>query len=844
MPKTVQRRRKPSQKKSKPLVSAAVLRNELFNTLMQAYPFLCETVITKFDAATTGKSMLSGSLLTSVQSALIAAIREFHLPDSRSAQAEIYPTRTSAAQLETHRHRMTQQIKAAFRRVVLRHSLSKAEKTEILQGMLLTRHLDARLKKFFLGSEVKTPSGKAFQGKGFRSMGQEAIYAAGIRLKRNGPAFPRHHSNTSNNRPYEGDYVAPMIRDLGLALAMGLEPYNVMAAQMGKVGCPTHGKDLHIGDLRCGVLPPAAPIALSVGTVAGLGLALEGSGRVVINCNGDGGTSSGEWHEAINLAAVRKSPVVFIVQNNQTALSTRTSEQYACQSLSEKAAGYGMRAITIDGTDPEAVFAAVTEAAEACRKGQGPVLVELVCMRMCGHAHHDDMLYFGQEPDQYLAYPDITDNGYIDREKYEYWKTRDPLENYRKQLLAEGILTENAYATIEKDVGAEIEAAAQRLIAAPWPDATVNGPVFTDGKAPAHAERLAHRNGSPFPPVPDWRSDESSGFSPDPDGKTFWQAIVEALAEELKRDPDVFILGEDVGGAYGNAFVILKSLLVDFGDRIQNTPLSESAIIGAATGASLLGKRPVAEIQFNDFIASGFNQLVNNTAKIYARYGHPVPVTIRMPWGGLRNAGPYHSQNTEPWFYRTPGLKIVCPATPREAKALLKAAIRDDNPVLYYEHIALYRAAGIKEQLPDAAEDVTLPIGKAHLKRVGKDLTLITYGAYVHRCLAVAEQLQQEDGASALVLDLRSLQPLDRDAIIWSVAETNRVLIVHEDSKTGGIGQSVASIIAEEAFEFLDTPLRVLGALDTPVPYSPTLEEPFLVANAQILTAARELLKY
>jgi 2-oxoisovalerate dehydrogenase E1 component beta subunit len=275
-----------------------------------------------------------------------------------------------------------------------------------------------------------------------------------------------------------------------------------------------------------------------------------------------------------------------------------------------------------------------------------------------------------------------------------------------------------------------------------------------------------------------------------------------------------------------------------------NTPLAEAAIIGCATGAALLGKRPIAEIQFNDFIACGFNQLVNNAAKIYYRWGQAVPMTIRLPWGGLRNAGPYHSQNTEAWFYRTPGLKIVCPSTPREAKGLLKAAIRDDNPVLFYEHIALYRLASIKQDLPTPEDDFVIPIGTAHLKREGNDLTMITYGAYVHRCLTAAQKLEEQNGISCQVLDLRSLLPLDKTAILDGVRQTNRVLIVHEDSKTGSIGQSVASIIAEEAFEFLDAPVCVLGALDAPVPYSPTLEDEFLVSEKQIEEAARRLAGY
>ncbi len=748
---------------------------------------------------------------------------------------DVLPQTTAGELTEKNQRQIVRDLDAAFERVRIKTSLKDSEKLDILQGMVRTRHLDARLKKLFMSGEVKLPNGQSFQGKGFRSTGQEAIYAAGLRLKK--------QPECANPEDYTGDIVAPMIRDLGLALAMGLKPFDVMAAQMGKMGKPTFGKDIHVGDWAIGVLPPAAPITISTCTMAGVGLALRDTGRVAINCNGDGGISSGEWHESINFAAVQKLPIVFVLQNNQIALSTSTNEQFACDILAEKAAGYGIRGITVDGTDPEAVFASVTEAADACRKGEGPAIVELVSMRMCGHAHHDDMLYFGAEPDDFINYPELKEGAYIDPEKYAFWRSKDPIQTYKRRLMDEGVLTERKFERLTQNVSEEIETAAQQLIAADWPPADdAARPVVAGGSWLFALENHAE-NDKAFPEIAFWNSDEPIGFEANKDGKTFWQAIDEALAEEMRRDPNTFLLGEDIGGGYGNAFVILKQLQEEFGDRLMNTPLAESVILGAATGAALLGKRPIAEMQFNDFVASGFNQVVNNMAKIYARWRQPVPVTIRMPWGGLRSAGPYHSQNTEAWFYRTPGLKIVCPSTPVEAKALLKAAIRDDNPVMFYEHIALYRAADIKQVLPSEKDDFVLPIGKAHLKKEGKDVSIITYGAYVHRCLKAAAALENE-GISCEVLDLRSILPLDKDAILATVAKTGRALIVHEDSKTGGVGQSVASIIAEEAFEFLDAPIRVLGALDAPVPYSPPLEEAFLVSNEQIVSEVRQLAAY
>ena len=328
----------------------------------------------------------------------------------------------------------------------------------------------------------------------------------------------------------------------------------------------------------------------------------------------------------------------------------------------------------------------------------------------------------------------------------------------------------------------------------------------------------------------------------DAKGKTFLEAVAMGIGDALAADPRVFVYGEDVGGEYGNAFLLLKPLLERFGDRIVNSPLAEGAVLGVCVGAALAGARPIGEMQFNDFVASGFNQLVNNAAKIRYRWGGSVPMVVRMPWGGLRHAGPYHSQNTEAWFYRTPGLKIVVPSTPHDARALLASAVADPDPVLYYEHIALYRDPRIRQALPEEPPP-PLPIGKAAVRRGGSDLAILSYGAYVHVAMRVAEKLAK-DRIEAAVLDLRSLAPLDRGAILALARRCNRVLIVHEDTRTGGIGESLAAVIGEEAFEHLDAPVRVVGALDTPVPYSPPLEEFFLPGEDEIERAARLLVAY
>ena len=718
-------------------------------------------------------------------------------------------------------------------RAALRAFLTPDERREILRGMVVTRATDNRLKTLFTGGDVRYGDA-AFQGKGFRSLGQEAIYAAGLRLRRG----ERYRDGST----WRGDVVAPVIRDLGVALAMRPTAdavRMVLSAQMAKAGPPMNGKDLHVGDPSWGVLPAAAPLAIGTLTIAGMAMAFwrEGQGRVALSFIGDGGSSLGEWHEAINLCAARRLPAVFCVQNNQTALSTPVSEQSAARVFADKAAGYGIPGITIDGTDPDEIAAAFAWAVERARRGEGPALIELVCMRMCGHAHHDDMLYLGKDAPPSWDYPPLSEQGYANAELYEYWSARDPIRLYSARLSSEGILQPGELEVWKRDASAMVEEQARLVIEAPWPQAEDAGAgVFASEPRRRRDEPLAADRAAPVP-LPELEP----GIPFDPKGSTFLEGVTLGLRDALQADSRVFVYGQDVGGQYGNAFLLLRPLLGEFGDRILNSPLAEGAVLGVCVGAALAGQRPIGEMQFNDFVATGFNQLVNNAAKVRYRWGGSVPMVVRMPWGGLRHAGPYHSQNTEPWFYRTPGLKIVVPSTPADARALMASAVADPDPVLYYEHIALYRDPRIKQRFDD--ETPAVPIGKAALRRAGADLALISYGAYVHVALRVAERLAA-DGIQASVLDLRTLAPLDKAAVLGVARHCNRVLIVHEDSRTGGIGESVAAMIQEEAFEWLDAPVRIVGALDTPVPYSPPLENYFLPSAEDIERAARLLVKY
>ena len=820
----------------------------------ERHPFALNEAIDAWEAATGGREPKGEAAIEALRPAFRHEVtRRLQARALPQGLTDTTPRTTAAQRLEQAQSSLIDDCDGFFRRRAIEASLTREERLEILRGMILTRATDNRLKAFFLGGEVRYGA-NAFQGKGFRSLGQEAIYAAAMRLQR-GSRY-----RTADGR-WQGDVIGPMIRDLGATLAMRPEPATVrmvLNSQMAKAGMPTEGKDFGYGDLDWGILLPASPLTIATLTLAGMAMAFwrDGSKRVTVSFIGEGGSSLGEWHEAINLCAARRLPMIFCVQNNQTALSTPVHDQSAVRVFADKAAGYGVPGITLDGTDPEAIAGAFGWAAERAREGLGPTLIETVSMRLCGHAHHDDMLYLGRDPQTSWEIPPLTDQGYANRELYAYWAARDPIALYAARLQEEGLIEAGDVERFKHEADAMVETEARAVIEAPWPEPSQAGVgVFANEPPRVHVEVLdpeirlkadsgdeSGRGGSRTAPTAN-AVEPAPPF--DPKGRTFLEGVMLGVGDALRADPRVFVYGEDVGGTYGNAFLLLKPLLKEFGDRILNSPIGESAVLGVCVGAAIAGQRPIGEMQFNDFVATGFNQLVNNAAKARYRWGgtsYGVPMVVRMPWGGLRHAGPYHSQNTEPWFYRTAGLKIVVPSTPHEARALMASAVADPDPVLYYEHIALYRDPRIKQLLPDAPPDA-IPLGRAALRRAGDHLAIISYGAFVHLALRVAEKLAK-DGIEASVLDLRSLAPLDRAALLACARRCHKVLVIHEDSRTGGIGESLAAIIQEEAFESLDAPVRVIGALDTPVPYSPPLEDVFLPGEAEIERAARLLVGY
>ena len=584
---------------------------------------------------------------------------------------------------------------------------------------------------------------------------------------------------------------------------------------------------------------------------AGCAFALKkhGSDRVAINFIGEGGTSTGDFHEGLNLAAVWKLPLVLVIENNRYAFSTPSRFQYACIQLSDRGPGYGIASETVDGNDADTMAKAIARAVARARAGHGPTLLEAMVGRLRGHAEGDGSMKVVPEAE------------------LELYRAQDPVPTYGDRLEREGTLDAATRARIDARAKELVERAIDRALdAPPPPPETAFRPVFAtergasllvrrddenDDTAASMRKPFDHLESTQEVPLLVEAEEEGPtamaafiGGSGGATGAatagevTYLDAIHEALREEMERDEMVVLLGQDIG-AFQGAFRVTRGLHALWPDRVLDTPISESGTLGLAAGAALLGYVPVVEMQFADFVSCGFNQIVNVLAKLFYRFERPCPVVIRLPAGGGVGAGAFHSQNPEGWFAHVAGLKVVCPATAADAKGLMKAAIRDPNPVIFCENKFLYRR--VKETLPEG--DLVGEIGKARVARAGDRLTLVGYGASTWTALEAAEALAAE-GVEAEVIDLRTLVPFDEEMVLASVRKTGRCLVVHEAQATGGFGGEIAAVVAEKAFPWLDAPIARVAYPDRPSPYARNLEQALLPDQEKTLAAARRLLSY
>jgi 2-oxoisovalerate dehydrogenase E1 component len=641
--------------------------------------------------------------------------------------------------------------------------ISAEQALHIYKNLLLPRRIEERMLKLLRQNKIS---------KWFSGIGQEAV-GVGVTLS----AKPK-------------DYILPMHRNLGVFTSRKVPPYNLFCQLFGKTDGFTKGRDrsFHFGTMDHNIIGMVSHLAAMMPVADGLALAkkLKGEDAVAFSFCGDGATSEGDFHEALNLAAVWELPVVFIIENNGYGLSTPTSEQFACEHLSDRAKGYGMHGFNIDGNNIFEVMNTVGKARKLALKGE-PVLIEAKTFRMRGHEEASGTHYV----------PDVL---------FENWAEKDPILRLEKFMVSEGMAGKEDFKEITKEIDQSFKEDLEKAMNAA-------DPVF-DEQTELDA---VYSQEAPKPPV------HKNGITYE---KRFVDVIQSTLWQAFEEDDSFLIMGQDIA-EYGGVFKITEGFLKEFGkDRIRNTPIIESGVLGAAVGLALEGFKPVVEMQFADFISCGFNQIVNNIAKTYYRWSPPLNITIRAPHGGGVGAGPYHSQSVEGWFMQIPGLKVVVPGTVEDAQNLLYSSLYDPNPVLFFEHKKLYRS--LKTTVPDKA--TYEPLGKAKVRREGTDATIITYGMGVQWALAVAEEYEQK-GTSLEVLDLRTLLPLDKESIRQTVQKTGKVLLLQEPSLTLGPLSEISAIISEEYFEWLDAPVMRCASMDTPIPHDKGLEDGFMASS-------------
>ena len=599
----------------------------------------------------------------------------------------------------------------------------------------------------------------------------------------------------------QDEYILPMHRNLGVFTSRGI-PFNRLFAQFqGKLSGFTKGRDrsFHFGTNEFHIVGMISHLGPQLAVADGIALSdlISKNSNVTLVFTGDGGASEGDFHEALNVAAVWNLPVIFIVENNGYGLSTPSDQQFKFKNFIDKGPGYGIEAHQIDGNNVLEVYSTIERLAKQLRRTPRPVLVEAMTFRMRGHE-------------------EASGTKYVPKDLMDFWATKDPITNYEEYLLSKGVLTDELIEEYKSEIKEQINEGLDSAYAESIPQAD-SEKELGDIYAPFQQEIIE--------PATDTKSE-----------KRFVDAVSDGLRQSLEKYEDLVFMGQDVAD-YGGVFKVSEGFLDQFGpERVRNTPLCESALFGMGLGMSIKGRKSVIEMQFADFVSSGFNQVVNNLAKAYYRWGQNADVVIRMPTGAGVAAGPYHSQSNEAWFFHTPGIKIVYPSNPYDAKGLLTAAIEDPNPVMYFEHKVMYRS--VSEVIPD--DYYTVKIGEAKWVNHGEDVSIITYGMGVHWAKEVADEMPD---ISMDILDLRTLMPWDKEAVEQTVKKTGRALILHEDTLTGGVGAEIAAWISENCFMYLDAPVTRVASLDTPVPFINSLEDNFL-AKARLKEKLTALLEF
>ncbi|MEM2864389.1 MAG: dehydrogenase E1 component subunit alpha/beta [Candidatus Bathyarchaeia archaeon] len=660
---------------------------------------------------------------------------------------------------------------------------------EMYRGMLRIRRFESAVYRLFLQG--------AIPGTVHLYAGEEAV-AVGV---------------CSNLR--DNDYILSTHRGHGHYIAKGCDLKRLMAELYGRVGgcCKGKGGSMHVGEFSKGMLPAIAIVGANVPVGAGVALSfkMRDTDQVAACFFGDGAVNQGMWHEGVNLAAVWDLPLILVCENNFYASSTHISKSLRIERVSDRASAYGIKGVTVDGNDVLAVYEAAGEAVERARNGEGPTLIECLTYRHGGHSRGDPATY---RP----------------KDEVEEWLKRDPIPRFKARLIEWGVLKPEEAEQMESEVEDEIRRAVEFAEASPWP-----------------RPEVALEDTYPASPMNVEEPGESGERT-----LTIGEAIREALREEMRRDERVFLIGEDIGvkGGFGGPFGVTLGLSDEFGpERVRDTPVSESAIVGAAVGAAVMGLKPIAEVQYGDFAFCAMDQIVNEAAKLRYMSGGQVkvPMVLRVPTGAT-GRGAQHAQSPEAFFLHVPELKVAAPSTPYDAKGLLKTAIRsEDGPVIFFEHKLLYGSKGYRSEKaaiqvtgPVPEGDYLIPFGKARIRREGGDVTIICKLLMVYKSLAAAERLSRE-GIEAEVIDPRTLIPFDKDTLLESLKKTGRLVIVEEDNRTNGWGAEVAATIAEEAMDYLDAPIRRVSALDLPIPATPPLERFVIPDEEKIIKAVKEI---